>query len=188
MSDLSNEGAHTIAGLVRDPELGEVTIGDLGLVRSAVVVADADGALAVTVELTPTFLGCPAIATIERDVSMALKAAGADTVAVRWSTLPWDETQVSALGRERLSAMNIAVGDDSCPRCGNGPLRSLGANSSTSCRSLARCETCHDIVDVLRSASHPMRFGSVVPMAVSIRPSSRRPESSNRPEATYAHL
>ena len=49
--------ARAVAAVV-DPELGGVTIGDLGLVHD--VRIDEGGA--VVVELLPTFLGCPALA------------------------------------------------------------------------------------------------------------------------------
>ena len=56
---------------VDDPELPHVTIGDLGMVRSVAV----DGATA-TVEITPTYTGCPATEQIRDDVESAAREAG----------------------------------------------------------------------------------------------------------------
>ncbi len=57
---------------VPDPELPMITLGDLGVV-SAVTTAD-DGTL--TVELTPTFLGCPALPAITAAVQDVLEECG----------------------------------------------------------------------------------------------------------------
>jgi ring-1,2-phenylacetyl-CoA epoxidase subunit PaaD len=169
---------------VRDPELGDVTIGDLGLVRR-VTPSLADREVSVAVELVPTFLGCPALGLIERDVIAAAVAAGATRATVVWSTASWDESMVTPTGRQRLAALNITVGDSPCPRCGSGPVAMVAVNGATSCRSLARCEACHEIVDVLRSAGHESRFAHPVP--VSFTPGRFR-RALGREEASYANL
>jgi len=49
--------ARGVVAQVVDPEMPMLTLDDLGVVRG--VVVDVDG---VTVTITPTYLGCPAIA------------------------------------------------------------------------------------------------------------------------------
>jgi ring-1,2-phenylacetyl-CoA epoxidase subunit PaaD len=172
---------------VCDPELGDVTLGDLGVVRSVrstpwdpphVDTGPHDprthdlrthdlrthdhgsldgGGLHVEVVLIPTFTGCPALSVIESQV----RAAVADvlqpvpcTVHVAWDRAAlWTSSAVSPPGRARLAALGIAVGPDAvCVRC-NGELAVLSATASTSCRSVSRCTSCGEIVEVLRGAS-----------------------------------
>ena len=65
------EEVRTAVAAVRDPEYPDLNIEQLGILED--VVADAAG---IRVDLIPTILGCPALATIERDVLKAARAAG----------------------------------------------------------------------------------------------------------------
>lgn len=141
---------------VMDPELGDVTIADLGMVRSVNTNDDGDGR--VRVVLTATFLGCPATRLIASAVEVAARKAGAQWVEVAWDPAPWSETQVTAQGRLKLARLGIVVGDDGrCPYC-DADLAVVAANSAASCRSMARCTGCGDLVDVLRGAASPIRW------------------------------
>ena len=60
-----------IAAAVNDPEVPVLTIEDLGVLRD--VRADGDR---VTVTITPTYSGCPAMDVIRDDLVLALTAAG----------------------------------------------------------------------------------------------------------------
>ena len=68
----------TAVAAVRDPELPFVTIGDLGILRG--VEADGDR---ITVTITPTYSGCPAMDAIRTDVARAAAAAGHPDVRIR---------------------------------------------------------------------------------------------------------
>ena len=61
---------------VSDPEIPVLSIMDMGVARSAVLV---DGK--VKVEITPTYSGCPAMDVIGDDIKKALKDAGYEVVA-----------------------------------------------------------------------------------------------------------
>ena len=150
------ERVSSAVSTVVDPELGDVTIGDLGMVRSVNAHGDVDGR--VRVVLTPTFLGCPATRLIAAAVEAAARNAGAGSVEVAWDPAPWSETQVTAQGRHKLARLGIAVGEDGrCPHC-DAELVVVAANSAASCRSMARCTNCGDLVDVLRGAASPIRW------------------------------
>jgi ring-1,2-phenylacetyl-CoA epoxidase subunit PaaD len=146
---------------VCDPELGDVTLSDLGMIVS-ITTSQQDGADdVVDVTLVPTFLGCPARSVIERSIRDAISAAGiTHPAAIRWSHQPWTETMVTVEGRAKLGALGIAVGDAGCTECG-GALRPTGSPGPTSCRSVARCRACGEIVEVLRGAGSPVRFKQV---------------------------
>ncbi len=136
-------------GAVRDPELGDVTLDDLGMVRDVRV-----GPGGVAVELVATFLGCPARGVIEADVHRAVAPHRAE---IRWLLEAWHESSVTPSGRERLAAIGVVVGDAPCPRC-TGALRVLLPVGTASCRSVARCTGCGELVDVLRGPSSNVRW------------------------------
>ena len=70
--------ARETAGSVPDPEFPALTIADLGILRD---VREADGT--VTVTITPTYSGCPAMAQIAADLRRRLERAGFRDVAIR---------------------------------------------------------------------------------------------------------
>src|SRR5947209_5636532 len=65
--------ARDVVSAVPDPEMPYITLGDLGVVGAVRVNEDARS---VHVELTPTYLGCPATEVIQQDVKAALLDAG----------------------------------------------------------------------------------------------------------------
>jgi ring-1,2-phenylacetyl-CoA epoxidase subunit PaaD len=147
---LSNELHYAaLVGAVPDPELGDVTIGELGMLNAV----EWDGSQ-LRVILVPTFLGCPARSVIELQV---VSAVAPTPVTITWSPSSWVETMIDAAGRAKLAALGIAVGDAGCPRCGAALAATL-VPGPTSCRSAARCTGCGDVVEVIRGAASPIRF------------------------------
>jgi ring-1,2-phenylacetyl-CoA epoxidase subunit PaaD len=142
---------------VLDPEVPVLTIDDLGVLRD--VSVDAGG---VTVTVTPTYSGCPAMEVIERDVEAAVRAAGFAQVTVRRVlSPPWTTDWMSDEGRRKLEAYGIAppsgrtpaagpvlVGlSVRCPQCGSPDTRELSRFGSTACKSLWRCNACREPFD-----------------------------------------
>ena len=100
-------GAREIVASVPDPEMPWVNLGDLGIVRTVELLGpDGD---AVRVELTPTYLGCPAVEVMRTDVTAALTAAGyrVESVGLRLDP-PWTPAQISEEGRRKLAEVGIA--------------------------------------------------------------------------------
>jgi ring-1,2-phenylacetyl-CoA epoxidase subunit PaaD len=137
-----------LAGAVPDPELRVVTIGELGIVRGA--TQDEDGR--VTVTITPTYSGCPAMDAIRDDIRSALAAAGHPDAEVRtvlspaWSTDMITESGWAALERAGIAAPG-ASGTPACPRCAHGgrpatPVLQISRYASTPCQSLWSCRSC----------------------------------------------
>ncbi len=135
--------------LVDDPEFPGISIVGLGMVDR--VTTDGDG---VQVDLVPTFRACTALGFIEADVRAAL-APVADTVHVRWLDEAWTTDRVRADTRRRLADdFGVVIrGDDgtlSCPVCGSGTeVRDVSASGPTRCRSVAWCDACRNVVEVL---------------------------------------
>ena len=72
--------AREIAAAVLDPEVPVLTIDDLGILRD--VEETDDG---VTVTITPTYSGCPAMDAIRDDILAAFHDAGRDDVRVEFT-------------------------------------------------------------------------------------------------------
>jgi len=146
----------SIAATVVDPEVPVLTIEDLGVLRAVSVDGDQ-----VTVEITPTYSGCPAVDAMRDDIVSALNAAGYAEVRVRQVLAPaWTTDWMSNAGREKLEAFGIAppvprgsVGAIGvglgirCPHCGSLHTRELSHFGSTSCKALWVCQRCQEPFD-----------------------------------------
>lgn len=149
--------AHSIAASVADPEVPVLTIADLGILRGV----DVDGER-VTVMITPTYSGCPAVDVIRDDVILALSAAGFAEVEVRLTLAPaWTTDWMSDEGKRKLEAFGIAPPSGRaavrgpipvrlsirCPQCGSLDTREVSRFGSTSCKALYECRACLEPFD-----------------------------------------
>ena len=162
-----NSPHETVAAVV-DPELLVITIEELGVLRS--VKTDDSGR--VTVTITPTYSGCPAMDAIRADIRAALASAGHPDVDVVTQLAPaWSTDLISESGRAKLAAAGvapparvaspagIAAGGGPvrvalsvrCPRCGSPDTRRLSAFGSTACKALWRCEACREPFDEFKT-------------------------------------
>lgn len=154
------EAAWDVAARVPDPELPLLTLADLGILRDV----RQDGG-AVTVTVTPTYSGCPAMREISQDIRYRLQQAGFARVEVRTALSPaWSSDWISAAGRAKLTAAGIApplaAGPRApgpvpltltapgrfvrCPRCGGARTSETSPFSSTACKALYRCQDCRE--------------------------------------------
>jgi ring-1,2-phenylacetyl-CoA epoxidase subunit PaaD len=152
--------AWDVAAQVPDPELPMVTLADLGILRSV----DTDGD-AVTVTITPTYSGCPALREISHDLRHRLRQAGFADVTVRTSLAPpWSSDWVTADGRDKLRTAGIAPPNTpptrspgpiplaltarrrtvACPRCAATDTIETAAFGATACKALYRCRCCDE--------------------------------------------
>lgn len=154
-----------------------VTLGDLGVVGAVRVDEDA---LAVHVELTPTYLGCPATEVIQNDVKAALLDAGWRSVAIELRfDPPWTPDRITGRGHAKLAAEGIAPptrrdgspagtkGTDRgpvlvqlsrtpspvrCPRCGAAGTELLSVFGPAPCQELRRCAVCREPFPAIKPA------------------------------------
>lgn len=149
---------HRLAGSVPDPELPVLTLDELGVLREVRV----DGADKVTVRLTPTYTGCPAIEAMSADIERVLHDHGVPEVSVVTVLAPaWSTDDISDEGRRKLAEFGIAPprpGSEPggpvpltlavrCPHCGSTETELLSRFSSTACKALRRCVTCREPFD-----------------------------------------
>ncbi|MEM7599246.1 MAG: 1,2-phenylacetyl-CoA epoxidase subunit PaaD, partial [Pseudomonadota bacterium] len=89
---------------VPDPEIPVISVVDLGVIREVDVSGDG-----VTVTITPTYTGCPAMTIISLDVELALAKRGLDKVHLKTRLAPaWTTDWLSDKGRARLEDYGIA--------------------------------------------------------------------------------
>lgn len=155
--DADTRRARAIAAAVRDPEVPVLTIDDLGILRDVVVDKGR-----VTVVITPTYSGCPAVDAIRDDIVLALTSAGFADVQVRLVLAPaWTTDWMSEAGRRRLEEYGIAPPTGRaavrgpipvrlsvrCPRCGSLDTREVSRFGSTACKALYECRACLEPFD-----------------------------------------
>lgn len=132
---------------VADPELPALSVVDLGVIRA---VAVENGA--ITVELMPTFLGCPALDLICEAIAEALSPLGAVTVEIVRDEA-WTSDRITAGGREKLRRAGIAPPTPmplqlldwpavACPHCGSKQTRLDTPFGPTPCRAIHYCRHC----------------------------------------------
>ncbi|MDB4917566.1 MAG: phenylacetate-CoA oxygenase, PaaJ subunit [Gemmatimonadetes bacterium] len=139
-----------------DPEVPVLSVRELGIVRD-VFVGD-DGAVTVTV--TPTYSGCPAIRVIEHDIIAAIEAGGFARVSVQTTYAPaWTTDWIAPEAREKLKAYGIAPPSPSldsgglvqlmrarpsaqCPYCSSYETEVRSEFGSTACKAVCWCRAC----------------------------------------------
>ena len=139
---------------VMDPEVPVISIVDLGIVRGVEVAGDT-----VTVTVTPTYSGCPAMRVIEDDIVAALHGRGLTNVVVKTSYSPaWTTDWIPAEAREKLRAYGIAppgaTDHDApvaigrrrvavrCPYCSSMDTALRSEFGSTACKAIHVCRAC----------------------------------------------
>jgi len=141
---------------VMDPEVPVLSVRELGIVRD-VLVDDRGG---VTVVVTPTYSGCPAIQVIEHDILEALARAGYSDAKVRTTYSPaWTTDWIPEPARAKLKAYGIAPPGRSgeagglvqlmrarqappCPYCDSRDTEIRSEFGSTACKSVCWCRSC----------------------------------------------
>lgn len=139
---------------VKDPEVPVLDIVELGIVRGAEVEGDG-----VTVRLTPTYSGCPAMHVIEQDVEAALRRHGYRQVTIRTVfSPPWTTDWITPEAREKLRVYGITppgpaeqqelvpMGGPTrttpCPYCGSKNTSRESEFGATACKSIHYCHGC----------------------------------------------
>lgn len=147
-----------VAARVTDPEMPMLTLADLGVLRDVAVV----GEDRVVVTITPTYSGCPAMATMRDDLVHALADAGWAEVEVRVQLHPaWSTDWISDAGRQALRDHGISPPGPAphrdgpvpltltptrraltCPRCSSPAVEVVSEFGPTACKASYRCTAC----------------------------------------------
>ncbi len=148
--------AYAVAASVTDPEMSMLTLEDLGVLREV----QQDGEQ-VTVTITPTYSGCPAMATMRDDLVRRLTEAGFAAEVKVCLTPAWSSDWITDRGRQALREAGLSPPgpapqrdgpvtlslaptrrEIACPRCHSTSVELTSEFGATACKALYRCATC----------------------------------------------
>ena len=138
---------------IPDPEIPVISLVDLGVVKDVRVEGEH-----VRIEFTPTFLGCPALETMRREMETAVRELGGEAHVDVVLDDSWSTDSITPAGREKLREAGFAppaprsAGATTlvqlqskafrCPYCGSGDTRLDNIFGPTPCRSVRYCKSC----------------------------------------------
>lgn len=138
---------------VKDPEIPVLSLVDLGVITEVDVQGDK-----VKIEMTPTFVGCPALDYMKEEVSSVLKSKGVKQVDVTVTfKKAWTSDLITEKGRAALKKYGLApppsarvfadleiLEHATCPRCNNTNTELKTPFGPTLCRSIYYCNDCKE--------------------------------------------
>ncbi|MFT7346790.1 MAG: ring-1,2-phenylacetyl-CoA epoxidase subunit PaaD [Cryomorphaceae bacterium] len=155
------EDIYTLLEEVKDPEIPVLSVRDLGILRD-VSISDVGK---VTVIITPTYSGCPAMDTIEKDVNEKLQAEGLDVEVITKIAPAWTTDWMTEEGRQKLEEYGIAPPAETtadkgsllgkskivrCPRCKSEETSVISHFGSTACKAMYKCGNCLETFDYFK--------------------------------------
>jgi ring-1,2-phenylacetyl-CoA epoxidase subunit PaaD len=147
---------------VPDPEIPVISVVDLGVVRN-IEISDSN----LTITITPTYTGCPAMQAFEDDIISKLNEKGIKNVTVNMTFSPaWTTDWINEEAREKLKKYGIAppvngsedkgvlFGSDrkvvECPLCNSKKTSLKSQFGSTACKALYQCDECLEPFDYFK--------------------------------------
>ncbi|MAN59244.1 MAG: phenylacetate-CoA oxygenase subunit PaaJ [Flavobacteriaceae bacterium] len=145
---------------VSDPEIPVLSVLDLGVIREA---SEENGH--VTIKLTPTYSGCPAMDVIGDDLRAAFQKEDM-TAQIELILAPaWSTDWISEEGKRKMEAYGIAapLGETAdkaallgnqkivkCTNCGSTNTHLVSQFGSTACKALFKCDDCQEPFDYFK--------------------------------------
>jgi len=150
---------------VNDPEVPVLSIVDLGIVRD--VQCSELNNTSVTITVTPTYSGCPAMDMIRMQIRMMLLENGFREITIETVLFPaWTTDWMSVTGKQKLKTYGIAPPHAlqqvchtdlfqqeeaiECPLCSSYNTRMISQFGSTACKSLYQCNNCSEPFDYFK--------------------------------------
>jgi ring-1,2-phenylacetyl-CoA epoxidase subunit PaaD len=147
------EAVWAVLDEIADPEIPVISLVELGVVRDVQVEGSR-----VSVALTPTFLGCPALDAMRRALVAKIESLGAEPSVEIVTGDAWSTDRITPGGREKLRAAGFAPPAPReaaaprllqlqsnvfrCPYCGSTETRLENIFGPTPCRSIRYCDSC----------------------------------------------
>lgn len=149
---------------VKDPEIPSVSVLDLGMIADVQL----GGNGSVKIKALPTFVGCPALEIIKKNIKEAIQQVeGVTDVEVEFVyDPPWTSDRISEKGKENLKKFGIApppifieeqeLWDVECPYCGSHYTTMENLFGPTACRSILYCKSCKNPFEAMKPISNLM--------------------------------
>jgi len=137
---------------IPDPEIPVISLVELGVVKSVEVSGER-----VRIDFTPTFMGCPALDTMQRALVEKVEELGAEAEVRVLLDDSWSTDRITPEGREKLRAAGFAPPAPRpagkldlvqlqtgfrCPYCGSTDTKLENIFGPTPCRSIRYCNAC----------------------------------------------
>ena len=138
---------------IPDPEIPVISLVDLGVVKNVTVEGGH-----VRIAFTPTFLGCPALEVMKRELERAVESIGGEPEVEVVLDDSWSTDRITPAGREKLREAGFAPPPPraagattlvqlqsaafACPYCGSTETRLENIFGPTPCRSVRYCDGC----------------------------------------------
>ncbi len=148
---------------INDPEL-PISIVDLGLIEN--IKIDSINA-SIKIEIIPTFLGCPALEIIEKDINTNLSNSFPDVpISVNWIHSPnWSPNRITDKGKETLKThgvstptcgsrndlVQISIENPLCPNCNSKKTTLESSFGPTRCRMIYYCNNCKNTFEHMKN-------------------------------------
>jgi ring-1,2-phenylacetyl-CoA epoxidase subunit PaaD len=155
---ISEKEIWTILEEVTDPEVPVLSVIDLGIIRSVKTSGDK-----ISITITPTYSGCPAMDIISMDIRLKLIEKGYRNISIQQQLSPaWTTDWMSEEGKQKLKNFGIAPPNPrqqfctsemfqqeavQCPRCNSYHTELISQFGSTACKSMYRCLDCKEAFD-----------------------------------------
>jgi ring-1,2-phenylacetyl-CoA epoxidase subunit PaaD len=141
---------------VKDPEIPVLSVVELGIITRVEISNENEAGDACKVIITPTFVGCPAIEVMRKNIYDEVSNMGfaGVEVLVDYETA-WSSNRISAEGKRRLEKFGLApppvleeelnaeqLNKVRCPHCGSTDTTLRSSFGSTLCRAIRFCFNC----------------------------------------------
>ena len=139
---------------VKDPEIPVISVVDMGMI-TWIEIRDSNSA---QITMTPTFVGCPAIDVIKKNISEEILKLGFNEVEVKVDfETRWTSDRMKPSAKIKLEKFGLAppviLNDDElteeqlnkvrCPHCHSSDTTLRSAFGSTLCRAIRFCFSCN---------------------------------------------
>jgi len=138
---------------VKDPEIPVLSLVDLGVITEVTI----DGSR-VRIEMTPTFVGCPALDVMKAEILTVLEKHGIGEVRIDVTfRKAWTSDRISEKGKTALKEFGLAPPPPSmiftqlevlesaqCPRCDGTNTELKTPFGATLCRAIYYCHHCRE--------------------------------------------
>ena len=142
VSSISKGTVWDILCSISDPEIPSISIVDLGIIRN--VQFDKE---MLTITITPTYSGCPAMLFIKEEITRQLELGGVLNYVIE-TTLspPWTTDWMSVEVKNKLKEAGISPPSKTviCPQCNSRNVEIISNFGSTACKALYKCVKCEE--------------------------------------------
>jgi len=133
---------------IPDPEIPVISVVELGVVRDVEIINKQ-----LTITVTPTYSGCPAIHQMRDDISLKLVENGYENFEIITKLSPaWTTDWMSDKTKNKLKKYGIAPPKRiiECPQCGSKKIELISHFGSTACKALYKCNDCLEPFDYFK--------------------------------------